>query len=38
MTSKQTKQNQSKEYQKAFGTIKKLVPRESLFSYANFNE
>ena len=38
MTSKQAKWNWSKEYQKAFDTIKKLVSRETLLSYPNFNE
>ena len=37
-TSKQAKWNWSKEYQKAFETIKKLVSRETLLSYLNFNE
>ena len=38
MTSKQAKWNWSKEYDKAFDTIKKLVSRENLLSYPNFNE
>ena len=38
MTSKEAKWNWSKEYQKAFDTIKKLVSRETLFSYPNFNK
>ena len=38
MTSKQAKWNWSKEYQKAFDTIKNLVSRETLLSYPNFNE
>ena len=38
MTSKQAKWNWSfKEYQKVFDTIKKLVTREILLSYPNFN-
>ena len=37
MTSKQAKWNWSKAYQKAFDTIKKLVSRETLLSYPNFN-
>ena len=38
MTSKQAECNWSKEYQKGFDTIKKLVSREILLSYPNFNE
>ena len=40
MTSKQAKckWNWSKECQKAFDTIKKLVSRETLLSYPNFNK
>ena len=38
MTSKQAKWNQSKECQKAFDTIKKLVSRETILSYPNFNK
>ena len=38
MTSKQAKWNWSQECQKAFETIVKLVSREPLFSYPNFNE
>ena len=38
MISKQAKWNWSKECQKAFDTIKKLVSRETLFSYPKFNE
>ena len=38
MTSEQVKLNWSKECQKAFDTIKKLVFRETLLTYANFNE
>ena len=37
MTSKQSKWNWSKEYQKIFDAIKKLVSRETLPSYPNFN-
>ena len=35
MTSKLAKWNKSKEYQKAFDTIKKLVYRETQLSYPN---
>ena len=38
MTSKQAKWNWSKECQKAFDTIKRLVSRETLLSYPNFNK
>ena len=38
MTSKQARWNLSKESQKAFDTIKKLVFRETLLSYPNFNK
>ena len=38
MTSKQAKWNWSKEYQKALDTIKKLVSRDTLLSYSNFNK
>ena len=38
MTSKQTKWNWSNKYQKALYTIKKLVSRETLLSYPNFNK
>ena len=38
MTSKQAIWNWSKEYQKAFGTIQKLVSRETLLSYPNWNK
>ena len=38
MTSKQAKWNRSKECQKVFDNMKKLVSRESLISYPNFNE
>ena len=38
MTSKQAKWNWSKECQKAFDTIKKLVSRETLLSYPSSNE
>ena len=38
MTSKQAKWYWSKECQKAYDTIKKLVSRETLLSYPNFNE
>ena len=38
MTSKQAKWNWSKECQKAFDTIKKLISRETLLSNPNFNE
>ena len=38
MTPKQAKWNWSKECQKAFDTIKKLVSRVTLLSYPNFNE
>ena len=38
MTSKQAKWNWSKECQKAFDTIKKIVFRETLLSYPNFNK
>ena len=38
MTSIQAQWNWSKESQKAFDTIKKLVSRETLFSHPNFNE
>ena len=37
-TSEQFKWNWSKEWQKAFNTIKKLVSRETPFSYPNFNK
>ena len=37
MTSKQTKWDWSKEYQKAVDTNKKLASRETLLSYPNFN-
>ena len=37
MTSKRAKWNWSKECQKVFDTIKKLVSTEPLFSYPNFN-
>ena len=37
MTSKQAKWNWSKEYQKNLDTINKLVSRETLLSYPNFN-
>ena len=36
--SNQTKWSWSKEYQKAIDTIKKLVCRETLLSYPNFNK
>ena len=38
MTSKQAKWNWSKEYQKVFDTIKKLISRDTLLSSPNFNE
>ena len=38
MTSKQAKWNWNKECQKAFDTIKKVVSRETLLSYPNFNK
>ena len=38
MTSKQAKWNWSKECQKAFHTIKKLVSRETLHSYPNIHK
>ena len=38
MTSKQVKWNWSKECQKIFDTIKKLVSRETLPFYPNFNK
>ena len=38
MTSKQAKQNKSKEFQNAFDRIEKLVSSETLFSYPNFNK
>ena len=38
MTSKQDKWYWSEEYQKIFDTTKKLVSRETLLSYPNFNE
>ena len=38
MTPKQAKWNWSKEFQKAFDTMKKLFSRETLFSYLNFNK
>ena len=38
MTSKQAKWNWSKECQKTFDTMKKLVSRENLLSYPNFNQ
>ena len=37
-TSKQAKKNWIKECQEAFDTIKKLVSRETLLSYPNFND
>ena len=38
MTSKQAKWNWSKECQKAFDTVNKLVSQETLLSYPNFNK
>ena len=38
MTSKQAKWNWSKGCQNEFDTIKKLISRETLLSYPNFNE
>ena len=38
MTSKQAKWNWSKECQNAFDTSKKLISRETLLSYSNFNK
>ena len=38
MTSKQAKWNWSKECQKSFDTIKKLVSRDTLLSYPNFKK
>ena len=38
ITSKQVKWNWSKECQKVFDTIKKLVSRETLLSYPNFQK
>ena len=38
MTSKQAKWNCSKECQKAYDTIKKLVSSETLLSYPNFHK
>ena len=38
LTLKQAKRNWGKEYKKAFDAIKKLVSREALLSYPNFNE
>ena len=38
MTSKQDNWNWSKECQKAFDSIKKLVSKETLLSYPNFNK
>ena len=38
ITSKQAKWNWSKERQKAFDKIKKLVTKETLLSYPNFNK
>ena len=38
MTSKQAKRNWSKECQKTFDTIRKLVSRDTLLSYPNFNK
>ena len=38
MTYKEAKWNQSNACQKASGTIKKLVSRETLLSYPNFNK
>ena len=38
MTSKQAKWNWNKECQKAFDTIEKVVSRETLLSYPNFNK
>ena len=38
MTSKQAKWNWSNECEKAFNSIKKLISRETLLSYPNFNE
>ena len=38
MTSKPAKWNWSKAYREAFCTIKKLVSRETLLSYPNFNK
>ena len=38
MTSKQAKWNWRKEYQNAFDTIKKLVSRDTLQSYPNYNK
>ena len=38
MTSKQARGNWIHECQKAFDTIKKLVARETLFSYSNLNK
>ena len=38
MTSKQARWNWSKEYQKAFDSIERLVSKETLLSYPNFND
>ena len=38
MTCKQAKWNWRKECQKPFDTVKKLVSRETLLSYPNFNK
>ena len=38
MTSRQAKWNFSKESQKGFDTIKKLISKETLLSYSNFNK
>ena len=38
MTSKEAKWNWTSEYQQAFDKIKKLVSRETLLSYPDFNK